>query len=148
MRRGMKECSVSWGRIGRNWIIVKIAQFLPPGDLKTALLRHIGVHIGKNTFIAPDVVIDPVRPDMIVIEDNVFIGWGARLFTHVLEPGENGHRCTVGPIHIYEGAFVGGYTTIRPNVSIGQHAFIGSDSLVIDNVPPRAKAYGVPARLH
>lgn len=93
-------------------------------------------------------IIDPIRPDLISIEDDVFIGWGARLFTHMIIPDGENYKCTVGSIRIYEGAFIGGYTTIRPNVSIGREAYIGSDSLVINNVPPRTKSYGVPARIH
>ena len=122
---------------------------MPPGRLKTALLRHIGVRIGKNTFISPDVIIDPVRPDLITIEDDVVIGWGARLFAHMIT-GVSGHTTfwEVAPIHIYHSAFIGGFTTIRPGVSVGHDAIIGSDSLVIDNVPPRTKAYGIPAKIH
>lgn len=127
----------------RNWITVKICQMLPPSEEKNELLRSIGVKIGKNVFISPDVVIDPLCPEMIRIEDDVFIGWGARLFTHIITP----EGMTKGIIVIGKGAFIGGFTTIRPYVIIGDGAYIGSDSLVTKSIPNGSKAYGIPAKI-
>jgi len=143
----MGVCNVSWWKIGRNWIIVKITQILPPGRIKNALLRHIGVRIGKRVFISPDVIIDPIRPELIQIDSNVLIGWGARLFTHMITEWNGKEKCNAAHIHIKKNAFVGGYTTIRPGVTVGEGAFVGSDSLVIHDVGDGEKVFGIPARV-
>ena len=127
----------------RNWITVKISQLLPPSKEKNELLRGIGVKIGKDVFISPDVLIDPLYPWMITIEDGVFIGWGARIFSHMITP----EGLTAERVFIGKNAFIGGFTTVRPGVVIGEGAYIGSDSLVTKDVPNGVKAYGIPARV-
>jgi len=42
---------------------------------------------------------------------------------------------------------IGGGTKILPKVVIGKYALIGAGSLVAEDVPPRAVAYGVPAKV-
>ena len=130
-------------KLTRNWITVKVSQLLIPSEEKNELLRGIGVKIGKDVFISPDVLIDPVAPEMITIEDGVFIGWGARIFSHIITP-EGMTRCRVV---VGKDAFIGGYTTIRPCVVVGDGAYIGSDSLVTKDIPNGAKAYGIPAKV-
>jgi serine O-acetyltransferase len=45
------------------------------------------------------------------------------------------------------GADIGAGATILGAVRVGEHAFIGANSLVLDDVPDQATALGVPARL-
>jgi acetyltransferase-like isoleucine patch superfamily enzyme len=42
---------------------------------------------------------------------------------------------------------IGGGTKILPGVTIGEYALIGAGSVVTKDVPPKAVAYGVPARV-
>ena len=42
---------------------------------------------------------------------------------------------------------IGGATKILPGVTIGKHALIGAGSVISKNVPPKAVAYGVPAKV-
>lgn len=131
-------------RIGICHLFFSIAKFLPPSELKNTIYRMFGVKIGRGVWISPDVVIDPVFPERIHIGDGVFIGWGARLFSHMVDHNRNLH---VGDIFIGDNAFIGGFTTIRPGVKVGGGAVVGSDSLVIRDVPPNCKAVGVPAKI-
>lgn len=131
-------------RLTRNWITVKISQLLPPSEEKNELLRSIGVKIGKDVFISPDVILDPLYPWMITIDDGAFLGWGARIFAHIITP----EGITAERVYIGKNAFIGGFTTVRPGVVVGDGAYIGSDSLVTKDIPNGAKAYGIPAKVH
>lgn len=44
-------------------------------------------------------------------------------------------------------ARIGGGTKVLPGVTIGKHALIGAGSVVARDVPPKALAYGIPARV-
>ncbi len=125
------------------WITVKVCSLLPPSEEKNELLREAGFKIGKGVFISPDVVLDPVYPWMVVIGDGAFLGWGVRVFSHIITPdGLTAERVVIG-----ENAFIGGFTTIRPGVVVGSGAYIGSDSLVNKSIPNGKKAYGIPAKV-
>ena len=54
----------------------EILRKLPPCSLKNNLYRAMGVKIGKDVVISPDVVLDPVFPELITVEDGVILGWG------------------------------------------------------------------------
>lgn len=130
-------------RIGFNWLVVNICKFLPPGRLKNSLYRMIGVKVHNNVWISPEVIIDPVYPELITIQKDVFIGWGARIFTHMITPDR---KIVKKKVLIRRGAFIGGFATIRPGVTIGRNAVVGSDSLVIEDVQDNQKVVGIPAK--
>jgi serine O-acetyltransferase len=55
-----------------------------------------------------------------------------------------------GPEHwpvIGDGADIGAGATILGALRVGKHAFVGANSLVLNDVPDQAAALGVPARL-
>ncbi|MBU3930695.1 N-acetyltransferase [bacterium] len=95
-----------------------------------------GVKIHSNCYIA----------QFTVIEDGVFIAPGVS-FANDMHPGCNYFRkCMKGP-HICKGAILGVNVTVLPYVTIGAKAFIGAGSVVTKDIPPRALAYGNPARV-
>jgi acetyltransferase-like isoleucine patch superfamily enzyme len=94
----------------KNYFIVLICKILPPCEFKNSLYKLIGVKIGKNVSIANDSIIDPIFPELIKIEDNVIIGWGAKLFTHEFTLD----TFRVGSIIIQRNSMIGEYSVIRP----------------------------------
>lgn len=127
----------------KAWITVKVCGLLPPSEEKNELLREAGFKIGKGVFISPDVVLDPIYPEMVDIEEGAFLGWGVRVFAHIITPeGMTSDRVIIG-----KDAFIGGFTTVRPGVIVGNRAYIGSDSLVNKSIPDGKKAYGIPAKV-
>ncbi len=52
-----------------------------------------------------------------------------------------------GKVELKKGCKIGSHTTIMPNVTISENSVIGAHSLVKDNIPDNALAYGVPARI-
>lgn len=52
----------------------------------------------------------------------------------------------VGPIVLYENCFVGAYSILMPNCSVGKNSVIGAGSLVTKHVPDNEVWAGVPAK--
>ena len=129
-------------RLGWNTVIMQLCKWLP---LKTKVFfyRHlIGMRIGKNVGIAPEVLIDPFYPELITIEDNVIIGWGTRILCH--EFTETHIR--FGKVHIKHNALLGAFSTVRAGVTVGEGAVVGMDSLLLKDVPAKELWGGVPAK--
>jgi acetyltransferase EpsM len=52
-----------------------------------------------------------------------------------------------GGVHIGRGAWVGIGATVRDHVTIGDECVIGAGAVVLQDIPARVVAYGVPARI-
>ena len=124
-----------------NTIFCHICKLSPP-KLKNALYRLIGVHIGENVLIAPYVQIDPFFPEMITLDDNVIIGWGASIFTHEFTTD----KIRKGKVHIKKRALVGGFSIVRSGVTIGKHAVIGIGSYVNRDIKDNESVGGNPLK--
>lgn len=106
------------------------------------------VKVGRSTWIGPGVVLD--GSGGLTIGDFCSISAGVQIYSHDsvrwavsggAEKYENaptrvGSRCYIGP-----------QTTIGKGVTIGDGCVIGALSLVLDDVPPGSKAFGVPCRV-
>jgi acetyltransferase-like isoleucine patch superfamily enzyme len=81
-----------------------------------------------------------------VLEDDVFIGPGATTSNdHTMARHEAGVSLR-GPI-MRRACRVGAGAVLTPGVEIGEEAFVAAGALVRHDVPPRAVAMGVPARV-
>jgi len=85
-------------------------------------------------------------PHGSVIEDKVFIGPNVSL-TNDRYPNLLVNEWKVEPVTIKYGARIGSHSVIVSGVTIGEEAIIGSGSVVTDDIPARATAYGNPARI-
>jgi acetyltransferase-like isoleucine patch superfamily enzyme len=81
-----------------------------------------------------------------VIEDEVFLAPGV-IIANDLYPGSPRRREALRGPTLRRGAQIGVNVTIVPFVEIGEHALIGAGSVVTKDIPPRALAYGNPARV-
>jgi hypothetical protein len=116
---------------------------LPLNGPKIRLLRGLGAVIGQNVYLSVGVWIDPTFPSLIQIEDGVFIGMGARLFTHEFRRDEfRAGRCI-----LRKGAFVGAFAVIACGTEVGENASVAACTALARDVPPRATALGNPARI-
>ncbi len=79
------------------------------------------VTIGNNVFIAPGCI--------FMDNKKIILGKGLQKIT------------------VKDFVRIGGGTKILPGVTIGEYALIGAGSVVSKDVPPKAVAYGVPARV-
>lgn len=124
-----------------NTIICHICKVLPL-KIKNALYRMIGVSIGENVVIAPYVQIDPFYPEMITLEDNVIIGWGASLFTHEFTQD----RIRKGKVVIKKRALIGGFSIVRSGVTVGEHAIVAAGSFVNRDIKDYESVGGNPLK--
>ncbi len=100
--------------------------------------------VGKDAWISPHCVLDPVNPDKIHIESGAFIGWGCRLFTHIISPdGQGGYEYEDDEIIITSTAFIGGFSTVHPNTEVAGMLF--NNSVADDDIEEGEKWGGIPA---
>ena len=74
----------------------------------------------------------------VVIEDDVIVGPGVTL------GGRSGLR---GAPHVKRGVMIGSGAALLGPITIGEYAQIGSNAVVLTDVPAYAVAVGVPARV-
>ena len=85
--------------------------------------------------------------DKVTIGDEVFVGPNV-VFTNDLVP-RVAFKHTPDeflPTVVHRGATLGANVTIVCGVTIGEHAFVGAGSVVVDDVPSHALLVGNPAR--
>jgi acetyltransferase-like isoleucine patch superfamily enzyme len=83
-----------------------------------------------------------------ILEDRVFLGAGVRTVNdREMIWRDPGRAPDLVPPFFGHGARVGSGSVILGGVRIGEHALIGAGSVVTRDVPARAVAYGVPARV-
>ena len=85
-------------------------------------------------------------PHGSVIEDKVFIGPNVSL-TNDRYPDLLVDDWKVEPVTVKYGARIGSHSVVVSGVTIGEKALIGSGSVVTDDIPARATAFGNPARI-
>lgn len=90
--------------------------------------------------------------DKVVIEDDVLIGSGVKIWDTDFHPIDYTERIksevdgTTKPIVIREGAFIGGCSIILKGADIGKIAVIGAGSVVTGKIPDDEVWAGNPAR--
>jgi len=130
-----------------------IAKQIPGRGLRISLLRMCGYVIGNSVYIGEDIIIIDDLDDT-QLQFNLSIGDRAAIsprVTFVLhtQPNEsrivpyvNSHK---GPITIDSDAWIGTGAVILPNITIGEGAVVGANSVVTKNVAPYTVVGGVPA---
>ena len=146
-RRSQSVLYFSFRKI-KNIILYRLAYFCPLNSLRIKMHRWRGVNIGKEVYIAQQVVIDNAYPEYIYIEDYVGVSQGVTLLSHInVRECFNGIiECKVQPIHIKEYALISVNSTILPGVEIGEYAIVSAGSVVISNVKPFTMVIGNPAK--
>ena len=124
-------------------LMVLLANALPISSWKIVIHRLLGTKIGRGVYIGPDVLIDPLYPELITLQDGCYLGIGCRLFAHEITAS----NFRLGPVVIGAGSVVGAYATVRSGVSVGNRVTIGFNSFVNRDVPDCATVVGVPARV-
>jgi acetyltransferase-like isoleucine patch superfamily enzyme len=119
-----------------------------------------GAEIGAGATVGSYVSVDPgvVIGERVSIQTRCYITGGARIEDDVfVGPGvtftNDNTMNRHGPEFEFEGPLlrracrVGGGATVCPGVEIGEEAFVAAGAVVVADVPPRAVAMGIPARV-
>lgn len=121
-----------------------------PRTWRKIFVRMGGVILtGRNYFIASDVQFDSVYPQNIILHDDVHLTSGVRILTHLLDtknPDREDIHWIEGHVEIGEHAFIGTGSIITGNVRIGKGAIVGAGSVVTKDIPDYEIWGGNPAR--
>jgi acetyltransferase-like isoleucine patch superfamily enzyme len=140
----------------RTWVKVVsgvIASLLPgPARLVVWIHQMRGVNFlsPSTVFIAGGVLIDSRFPQLVTIEDHVYLTRGSVVLTHFspTKPMLSLVRGIVTkPVLIKRGAHIGVNAVILPGVVVGECSIVGAGAVVTDDVPDRTFAAGNPARV-
>jgi acetyltransferase EpsM len=130
------ELAVSCGPPGIVWgnAVHPSATIMPSADIGggTVVFAHAvinsGARVGQHVIVNTSALVEHDT----VVED------GASL-----SPGV----CMGGRVRIGRAAFISAGVTIAPRITIGAGSIIGAGATVLEDIPPRVLAYGVPARV-
>lgn len=111
-------------------------------SFRSRLLSWSGVRIGKNVFIGEGIIIDTIRPDLVIIGDNTLITARCVILTHFFKDG----HFYYGDVKIGAGCFIGTNTIIANSITIGDGAVIGAGSIVTKDIPEGEVWAGNPAK--
>ena len=123
-------------------VVLALTRYMHSGKVKNALLRSIGVRIGKNVFIAATVELDIQFPELITIDDGAILGMHSHIATHEVTHS----HIRLGKVHIGKNTLVGGQATVRSGVSIGDNSVVAMRAFVTESVPPDTLVTGEPVR--
>jgi acetyltransferase-like isoleucine patch superfamily enzyme len=111
---------------------------IPGGsNVRIALHRLRGVHIGKDVWIGHEALIETGYPNMVTIGDRVIIGIRSTILAHFQE---------LRGVRIKNDVYIGACAVILPGVTIGEGAVVSAGSVVTVSVPPMTVVQGNPAK--
>lgn len=113
-------------------------------------LRGTNIHSIKDVYIAPNVLIDSLFPELIEIEEDVYLTRGVKIISH-FNPTNSikkiiGTKTVSGRVHIKKGAFIGVNSIILPGVTIGSCSVVAAGSVVTKSVADFLIVAGNPAK--
>lgn len=106
------------------------------------------VAVGDHTWIGPFTVLD--GSGGLTIGSHCSISAGVQIYTHdsvkwALSGGTAPYERA--PTHIGSRCYIGPNTVVAKGVTIGDGCIVGTNSLVLADLPPGSKAVGSPARV-
>lgn len=116
------------------------------------LLRPKFYHIGKNVELY---TLDfGTETYLINIEDNVCVAAGVHFVNHDVSCFNVARYLRlpeisvdkVGPITLHENCFIGAFTTLLPNTSVGKNSVVAAGSVVTKHIPDGEVWGGIPAK--
>jgi putative colanic acid biosynthesis acetyltransferase WcaF len=149
------------------WLVQSIAFPLTPhplSNLRAALLRLFGAHIGKHVVIRPTARF--TFPWKVEIGDCSWVGDDAVFYS--LDKIRVGQHCVISqkcylctgshdihdiafglqiaPIDVGDGAWIAADCFVGPGVQIGANAVVGARSTVFNSMPSQQVCWGSPCR--
>lgn len=132
-RKKVVELLQTWG--------VPIARVIHPSSVISPFAQ-----IGIGTVILPSVVVNAgaVVGNHVILNTSCSVDHDCIIgdFAHI-SPGAH----LTGKVNIGEGAHVGTGVAVIPGCSVGSWAVVGAGAVVVEDIPPKVVAVGVPAKV-
>lgn len=139
--------------LGNNIVINSGAKYNPIGGDTRAILRTVRdgtITIMNNVGISNSCVLS--GGGGIVIEDNVLIGGGCKIYDNDFHSLNYNNRISAfdsdiisRKVLLKEGCFIGAFSIILKGVTIGKHSIVGAGSVVTKSIPDYEIWGGNPA---
>ena len=117
-----------------------LIQIIFSNEIRIQMARAMGIKVGKKVYIGKYCIIDDTFSNLITIEDNVVISFGATITAH------DASNNKVAPVVIKKGAFIGARSIILPGVTLAENSIVGAGSVVTRDVSRGKVVVGCPAR--
>ncbi len=106
------------------------------------------VYVGRGVKVGNGVKLENRATifEGVTIEDKVFVGPNVT-FTNDFIPRSFSINWKIIPTVVKKGASIGAGTVIVCGKTIGKYALIGAGSVITENIPSHALAYGNPAKI-
>lgn len=136
--------------IKKHWFRFKLRKASPHD--RAELMRNKFYFLGKNVELYT--MNFGTEPYLISIHDNAVCASGVRFINHDVSV----HRVSyylglkrtdidkVGSIELFENSFVGAYSILMPNCSIGKNSIVAAGSIVTKRIPDGEVWGGIPAK--
>lgn len=137
--------------IGVPAIKRRVSELLAARGARFTRLIHRSAVVGDNVEMGDGVVLCPYA----VVSANNRLGRGVAINLHSSVDHDacvddwtqvNCHCDLTGGVQVGKEVFFGSSVSIIPGVRVGDGAYLGAGSVVLRDVPPGAKVFGVPAR--
>ena len=126
--------------------LLRLAKISPLVGTNAFLHKLRGVTVGKEVKIAHDVIIGPIEPTSITLEDYATISPRAVILGHHTSTDVQGKKESAKPTRIGEGTWICVGATLMPGVTVGKYCVIGAGAVVTKDIPDFTLAMGDPAK--
>jgi maltose O-acetyltransferase len=117
------------------------------GKVDMEALVAKGLTVQGHVYLANWVLIDQVATYLITIGDGTVVSPRVQILAHDAAAKRATGYTRLAPVTIGQHVYIGTDSLIMPGVTIGDGAIIGAGSLVTSDIPAGAIAVGRPARV-
>lgn len=117
------------------------------GEYTTEKLISMGMKVGKNFGRLNGVILDPSHCWLIEIGDHVTMAPRVHILCHDASTKAFLGRTKIGRVTIGDHVFIGAESVVLPGVTIGSNVIVGANSTVTHDIPDNCVVAGSPARV-
>lgn len=127
--------------------IIKKFVYRLRGEYTTENLVKMGMRVGKNFGRLNGVILDPSHCWLIEIGDDVTMAPRVHILCHDASTKNFLGYTKIGRVTIGNHVFIGAESVVLPGVTIGNNVIIGANSTITHDVPDNSVVAGTPARV-